>query len=129
MEIVERMYYGFGRILLALSMADGHVNRTEIDSLEKSVDAVEENSNIDLTMVKTAFQQWKGTPNFSAEEMLRGGIKDFHLGDLHLTPELAGIFREMVIDIVHAEPPVTEEEHDLAQSFISYLHEREQNIK
>ena len=129
MEIVERMYYGFGRILLALSMADGHVDRTEIDSLEKSVDAAEENNNIDLTMVKTAFQQWKGTPSFSAEEMLRGGIKDFHLGDLHLTPELAGIFREVVIDIVHAEPPVTEEEHDLAQSFISYLHEREQNIK
>ena len=79
MEIVERMYYGFGRILLALSMADGKVDRAEIDSLEKSVDSAEENHKVDLTMVKTAFQQWKGTPSFSAEEMLRGGIKDFHL--------------------------------------------------
>lgn len=129
MENVERMYYGFGRILLALSMADGKVDRSEIEALERSVEDAAETNQIDLSMVQTAFKQWKGTPSFSAEEMLKGGIRDFHLGDLHLTPELAAIFRDMAIDLVHAESPVTAEEQEMARSFISFLHERESRAK
>jgi uncharacterized protein (UPF0264 family) len=129
MENIERMYYGFGRILLALSMADGKVDRSEIESLEKSVQEAADDNQLDLSMVQTAFKQWKGTPSFSAEEMLSGGIKDFHLGDLHLTPKIARIFRDMVIDLVHAESPVTPEEQEMARSFISYLHEREARAK
>lgn len=128
MEIIEHMYYGFGRILLALSLADGKVDQSEIESLEDNINIVAEENGIDLSMVIASFQQWKTSTGFSSEEMMRGGIKDFHLGDLHLTPELATIFRSIVIDIVSAEPPITPLENDMAREFISYLNEREQAV-
>ncbi len=128
MEIVDNMYYGFGRIVLALSLADGKVDQSEIEMLEKSIDEVAEERGIDLSMVITAFQQWKTIKSFSTEEMMRGGLHDFHLGDLHLTPELASIFRAIVIDVVSAEPPITSKEQEMAREFISYLNERERNI-
>lgn len=128
MEIVEQMYYGFGRVLLALSLADGKVDISEIESLEDNINIVAEEKGIDLSMVIASFQQWKGTPSFSPEEMMRGGLRDFHLGDLHLTPELASIFRSIVIDIVSAEPPITTMEEEMAHEFISYLNEREKAV-
>lgn len=125
MEIKEYLYYGFGRIVLALSLADGKVDASEIKSLEENIEQVAEEKGIDLSLVVTSFQQWKTLKSFSSEEMMRGGLKDFHLGDLHLSPELATIFREIVIDIVHAEAPITKEEEEMAHEFISYLSERE----
>ena len=129
MDIIENMYYGFGRIVLALALADGKVDQSEIKMLETSIEEIAEDRGYDLSMVLTAFKQWKGMESFSTEEMMRGGLHDFHLGDLHLTPELASIFRSIVIDVVSAEPPITNEEQELAHGFISYLNEREQKIK
>tara|TARA_B110000046_G_C12997642_1_gene400744 strand:+ start:1092 stop:1481 length:390 start_codon:yes stop_codon:yes gene_type:complete len=126
MDIIENMYYGFGRIVLALSLADGKVDQSEIDMLETSIEEIAEDCGFDLSMVLTAFQQWKGMKSFSTEEMMHGGLHDFHLGDLHLTPELASIFRSIVIDVVSAEPPITEKEQEMAREFITYLNEREQ---
>ncbi|NOQ74642.1 MAG: hypothetical protein GQ574_21700 [Crocinitomix sp.] len=129
MEIIDNMYYGFGRIILALSLADGKVDQSEIEMLETSIDEIAEDRGYDLSMVTTAFQQWKTVESFSTEEMMRGGLHDFHLGDLHLTTELASIFRSIVIDVVSAEPPITGKEQEMAREFISYLNEREQHIK
>jgi hypothetical protein len=35
MNIIENMYYGFGRIVLALSLADGKVDQSEIKNVRK----------------------------------------------------------------------------------------------
>lgn len=129
MEIIDNMYYGFGRIVLALSLADGKIDQSEIEMLENSIDEIAADRGYDLSMVTIAFQKWKTTTSFSTEEMMRGGLHDFHLGDLHLTPELASIFRSIVIDLVSAEPPITSKEQEMTQEFITYLNEREKNIK
>ena len=128
MEIVEYMYYGFGRVVLALSMADGKIDQSEIQSLEENIAIVAKENKIDLSMVTTSFQQWKNSGNYTAEEVMRAGLHDFHLGDFHLTSELASIFRAIVIDIVSAEAPITAEEEEMARNFISFLDEREKKV-
>lgn len=127
MEIIENMYYGFGRILLALSLADGKIDASEIAILEQRIAEVAIEKDIDLELILITFENWKKEDSFSVAEMMKGGLHDFHLGDFHLTSELAGIFRGIVEDIITAEIPVTESERKLADEFITYLAEREQN--
>jgi hypothetical protein len=57
--------------------------------LEKSIEEIAEDRGYDLSMAVTALKQWKGMESFSTEEMIRGGLHNFQLGDLHLTPEQA----------------------------------------
>lgn len=125
MDIIDNMYYGFGRILLALSLADGTIDVSEIETLETKVAQVAIDHDIDLELVLITFEKWKAETSFSVDEMMAGGLHDFHLGDLHLSPQLAGIFKQIVEDIITAEKPVTKKERTLADQFLKFLAERE----
>lgn len=125
MEIVDHIYYGFGKIVLAAITVDGKVDKSEFASLQRHLDKAKKSSDVNLTLVELVFRDYKKYHNGTSEELLKSGIHDFHLGDAHLTPEMASAFRSILIDVVSAEPPITGEEEKLVKEFITYLNERE----
>lgn len=125
MEIVDHIYYGFGKIVLAAITVDGKIDKSEVASLKRHLDKAKQNSKVNLTLVELVFRDYKDYSTDSSLELLKAGIHDFHLGDAHLTSEMASTFRSILIDVVSAEPPITEEEEKLVKEFIVYLNERE----
>ena len=125
MEIVDHIYYGFGKIVLAAITADGVVSKSEIDSLKRHIEKERKNPAINLTLVELVLRDYQKYHTETSIELLRNGLHDFHLGDAHLTPEMASAFRSIMIDVVSAEHPITKEEEKLVKEFISYLNERE----
>lgn len=125
MEIVDHIYYGFGKVVLAAITVDGKVDKSEVESLQRHLDKAKKNSNVNLTLVELVFRDYQKYHNDSSIELLKAGIHDFHLGDAHLTSEMASVFRSILVDVVSAEPPITDEEEKLVKDFITYLNERE----
>lgn len=126
MNIRENMFYGFGKVALAIALADGKVDHSEVKFMEESIQKVDTKNHIDLTLVRIVFNDYlnKGT-SFSYQEILQHGIKEFHLGDNHLTHELAGIFSEILHGLVGADGHHSIEEDEALVEFLTYLSERE----
>ena len=129
MEISENMYYGMGQIALAMAMADGHVDSKEAIALEKRIDKINTESAYDLSMVATTFKQQKKDNTFTSSELLKEGIRNFHLGDAHLTAELADLFLQIIIDLATAEWPIVPEEKEIATEFIDFLKKRKRQVE
>lgn len=119
------MYYGFGRILLALSLADGKIDKSEIEALERKIARIAIENEVDLDLVLITFEKWKHENTFSVIDMMKGGLHDFHLGDFHLSPKLAELFRSITETIISAEEPITPEERKYANQFLTFLTQRE----
>ena len=126
MDIRENMFYGFGKVALAIALADGKVDHTEVQFIEESIKNIDKKNHIDLTLVRIVFNDYlkRGT-SFTAAEILQNGIEEFHLGDNHLTHELAGIFSEVLKGLVAADNHHTIEEDEALVKFLTYLAERE----
>ncbi|MFT7157208.1 MAG: hypothetical protein ACI8Q1_002225 [Parvicella sp.] len=125
MEIAENMYSGLGKIMLSIAMADGKIDFEEIKSLENNVKKVSKIENVDLILTEIVFKNHKYYIDSSSENLLKAGMKEFHLGDHHLTSKLARIFKELVVDIANAKPPLTSTEKSLLLTFLNFLNERE----
>ncbi|MEO9532765.1 MAG: hypothetical protein ABJG68_17220 [Crocinitomicaceae bacterium] len=125
MEIVDHIYYGFGKIVLAAITVDGKVSKSEIDTVKKHLDRARKNPEVNLTLVEIVLKDYQKYHTETSKELLERGIHEFHLGDAHLTPAMASEFRSLLLDIVSAEPPITGEEEHLVKEFITYLNERE----
>jgi len=125
MEIVEYMYAGFGKILLSIALADGTIDTEELNELDKMIRTEQEEYKIDLTVTKIVFKSNKYLKTENPLQLLEDGIKEFHLGDHHLTPKLAASFRRLIFKTAKAKPPVTEEEKHALLEFLNYLNERE----
>ena len=129
MEIVDHIYYGFGKIVLAAITVDGVVSKSEIESLKKHIEKERKNPAVNLTLVEIVLKDYQKYHRESSVELLKTGLHEFHLGDAHLTSEMASAFRSIMVDVVSAEHPITKEEEDLVREFISYLNEREKAAK
>ena len=125
MEIFENMYYGIGKVALAIAKADGEISKNEIDQLKQKVSSFAQHQGVDLSLVDITFSHFKRYESISVKSLLEQGIHDFHLGDDHLTPKLAGAFKELLISIARAQPPITMKEDLVLTSFLVYLDKRQ----
>lgn len=129
MNITENMYYGFGKVALAIAMADGQVDHNEIKFIQERIKEIDKEDHIDLSLVNIVFHDYlKNGSSFSAEEMLENGIHEFHLGDNHLTHKLAYLFRTIIRGLAESEPPTTFEENEAMQIFLKFLEDREDTV-
>mgnify|MGYP000046818470 CR=1 FL=1 len=124
MEIKENMYYGVGKVALAIAKADGEINASEIEALKEITKETEEKLKVDLGLIYITFQYFKKY-NDPIDQLVDEGIHNFHLGDDYLTPKLARSFRHLLVEIAKAQPPITEEEDVALTKFLNYLELRE----
>jgi hypothetical protein len=125
MEIAENMYSGLGKIMLAIALSDGKIDFEEIKSLENDVKEVGKKEKVDLILTEIVFKNYKYLKDMAPEELLKSGMKEFHLGDHHLTSKLARIFKELVVHIAASKPPITTNEKGMLLTFLNFLTERE----
>jgi len=124
MEIHENMYYGIGKIALAVAKADGEITRNEFIQLKDCVKQTEEELKVDLGLLEIAFQYFQKYDGIPVKTLIEEGIHDFHLGDDHLTPKLAESFKTLLIKVAEAQPPITVEEDVVLIKFIDFLESR-----
>lgn len=124
MEIIENMYYGIGQVALAIALADDTVERNEIEAIENTLLNIQKEKNVDLGAVLDSFKINARDKELSSDELLEKGIKNFHLGDLHLTEELAKLFSDVLIALANEKKGKATKERDLLKSFLSYLGDR-----
>lgn len=126
MEIHENMYYGIGKVVLAIAKADGTVSSTEIGALKTFVLDTEKELSVDLSLVYISFEYFRKYDNMKISDLLEEGIHNFHLGDDHLTPKLAKAFKTLLVKVAEAQPPITVDEDVILTKFIDYLEMREE---
>lgn len=126
MDIRENMFYGFGKVALAIALADGKVDQSEVKYIHEKIRTVDADQHVDLTLVNIVFNDFlkRGT-SFTPDEILKSGIKEFHLGDNHLTHELATIFSQVLKGLVESDGDHSMEEDVVLREFLTYLKERE----
>lgn len=125
MEIHENMYYGVGKVALAIAKADGEITTKEIVALKEKLKETEAAVGVDLELINITFEYFKKYEKATAKDLLEEGIHNFHLGDDHLTPKLAKGFKHLLITIAAAQPPITVEEDMVLTKFLDYLESRE----
>lgn len=124
MEIKDNMYYGFGQVVYAVAMADGEVQKAELENLKTSIEVIREDHGIDMGITEIIFELLQKNDQLPKEEALQNGIKNFHLGDDYLTSDLAAFFDEVLAVVAHASPPSTTEEEKVITEFKNYLNDR-----
>lgn len=123
------MYYGVGQIVLALALADGSNDKEELLAMEQRIKRIGEEANIDLGLVASTFKQHVKSNSFTSRELLEEGIKNFHLGDSHLTPMLADLFLQVLVDVAYAKGSVDDNEKDILEGFVQYLTDRKRQAE
>jgi hypothetical protein len=124
MEVQDYMHYGFAKVLFAVCLEDGTIDFSETSCIRKSIDRIQQEKDIDLSMILIVFNQLEKYNTQSPTHLLKNGMHDFHLGDDYLTHELASIYRSILVDVMSAEAPMTPGELEIGKEFMLYLNER-----
>lgn len=124
MEIIENMYYGIGKVALAIALADGKLDLTEVDALEDHIAEIGDKTNYNIDTIVTSFRINSKDDSIDSQTLLKSGIESFHLGDLHLNTELANIFLEVLNKVARAKSANRFAKDDVLVSFMSYLKDR-----
>jgi hypothetical protein len=116
----EYLYYGFGQIIYCLSFSDGKIQEEEKRKLESIVKEVAGDNSASLMQIThIIFQLLDREHVFTAEEMLKEGIKNMKLGDQYFTEELKGSFLRILTEIAEAFPPTVASEQKVVDAYKS----------
>lgn len=118
MTATEHLYYGLGQIIYCLSFSDGKIQEEEKRKLESIVGEIAgDNTSSVIQVTSIIFQLLEKEQVFTADEILKDGIKNMKLGDQHLSTDLKELFLNILLEIAEAFPPSTDSELKVIETY------------
>ncbi len=112
----EELFEGFGLVAYALAKADGEVQPMEKREFYKILDRFYKNISPDFYVGQISFYMSKEYDE-PMEESYRKGMEKIKQQARDLSPELVEIFKDTLLKIAEAFPPVEASEQEILKRF------------
>lgn len=117
MDAFTHLFYGFGQIVYAVSLADGKVQKEEEKKMHEIVLRNLEAKKIQFDYSDIIFKILKKDDVLNTDQAYEEGIQNMKLGDHLLSAELKNTFIDIMEEIAQSFPPKTSEEQSLISRF------------
>lgn len=117
MTPLESLHCAIGEIAYAIAIADGTVQKEELQKFQSIVAAELRCKDYNFDIADIVFQVINKDKYVDASTAYEWAIKEIKLNSHYLSPQLKATFIKVIEKIALAFPPVTKEESDILEKF------------
>lgn len=126
MNSKQHLYYALGILAYSIALADGKVQREELQELEAIVNE-DSGHQFDVGYADIIFRLLNSQKH-GEHKVYDWAMSEFENGRHHLTGEMIEKFTRVINRVAEAYPPTTQEEEDIIQRFKVEIRELLPNI-